>query len=82
MVVKAYDENNVLQAKLDVHGKDIEEAIMRLGWTILNDAEHVTKEDEKVLRALQQKEFVESRFGEGSKEVEKARVWWDEHLVS
>lgn len=82
MIIKSYDENNVLRAKLDVHGRDIEEALVRLGWTALNDAEHLTKDDEGAVRDLQQKEYIESRFGDTAKDAERARQWWDDHLVS
>jgi vacuolar-type H+-ATPase subunit C/Vma6 len=82
MILKSYDENNVLRAKLDVHGQDIEEALVRLGWTALNDAEHLTKDDEKTVRGLQAKEYIQSRFEDTAKDAERARQWWDEHLVS
>jgi hypothetical protein len=61
--------------KLDVSDPaDIEEAIMRCGWTILNDAESVTAEDRAIITDLESRPYIESRYPNG-----QGREWWDAH---
>ena len=43
MIIKVYDENGQRTAVLSLRPEDVEEALLRCGWTVLNDAEGITQ---------------------------------------
>ena len=77
MIVKVWDENRQLRCKLALDPADVEEALARCGFMILNDAENVTPEHRaEIVRC--------ERFGAsmttGSQEA--ALAWWNARKVS
>lgn len=58
--------------QIEVHtAEDIEEAIFRCGWTVLNCAEEdsITADERAIIAELGQRPYTESHY--------RGREWWD-----
>lgn len=77
MIAKIYDENNRLKCHLCIASSDIEELVARCGWTVLDDTEQVTPEDQSVIDALNAKGFAESL----NQPTLEAWRWWSSRLL-
>lgn len=77
MTVSTYDENCRLRARLKLAPADIEEAVARCGWTVLNDAEDVTDEDRAEVDRLERQGYAQMTTGTGA----EALAWWNARKI-
>lgn len=78
--MKATVYHNGKATTLVVSGKaNIEELIVRAGWTVLDDAE-MTKRDEVEVEAIRAKGYAESQFADT--DYADRFEWWQDRVVA
>ena len=77
MIIKVWNENCELKCKLRLAPADIEEAIGRCGWTCLNDAEEVNKEDKAEIARIEKQGYA-SITTESARDALK---WWNARKI-
>ena len=77
MIAHVYSNGN--HTRLRIAPPDLEELIMRCGWTIIEQIEGLTDEARAEIERLQGQEFVQTKFSQD--DAEGARAWWTERMI-
>ncbi len=77
MVIKVWDENCRYRCSLRLATADIEEAICRCGWTVLNDAREVSPADRAEIDRLEKQDYISMTTQSG----EEALKWWNDKKI-
>ncbi len=77
MIVTHWDDFHNKAVRLRLAPEDIEEIILRCGWTILNDARDISPADRAEMDRLLEKECVE----ELEQTTEDASAWWRARMI-
>ena len=76
MLIHVYTSDRPQTLRLDV--ADIEHAICRCGWMILNDAEDITEADRAEIARIEAQGYAESE----TLPAAEALAWWRARLVA
>lgn len=78
MIVQIYNPNENRTTKLRLGVADIEEAVARCGWQILDAAWPRTIEEDDEVDRLEAQGYAES----SDRTQEDAKAWWDARVIS
>jgi hypothetical protein len=77
MVAHVY--SNGYHTRLRITVADLEEVIMRCGWTITEQIENLTDEARAEIQRLGAQEYVQSQFSQDN--PDEARAWWTTRVI-
>jgi hypothetical protein len=77
MIAHVY--SNGYHTRLRIAPADLEELIMRCGWTITESIENLTPDARTEITRLQAQDFVQSQFSQDA--ADAARAWWTTRVI-